>query len=82
MKLVVYSWKRADWTNYSSKRQGYLMEQCKMLGGTVNLDSKLKNRTFKELAELVKRVSVMTTNSLRKVKEINGFNTRSKITSD
>ena len=50
MNIHICSFKCASQTNRSSQREGYLMEQCKMLGGTVNLDSKLKNLTFKELS--------------------------------
>ena len=35
MKIDTYSLQRAGQTNRSSQRQGYLAEQCKMLGGTV-----------------------------------------------
>ena len=35
MNIRIYSLKRAGQTNRSSQREGYLAEQCKMLGGTV-----------------------------------------------
>ena len=35
MKIDTYSLERAGQTNRSSQREGYLTEQCKMLGGTV-----------------------------------------------
>ena len=35
MNIRIYSLKRAAQTNRSSQREGYLAEQCKMLGGTV-----------------------------------------------
>ena len=35
MNIPICSFKRASQTNRSSQREGYLMEQCKMLGGTV-----------------------------------------------
>ena len=44
---IIPSLKRAGQIHRSSQREGYLTEQCKMSGGTVNLGTKLKNLTFK-----------------------------------
>ena len=58
MNIRIYSLKRAGQTNRSSQWEGYLAEQCKMLGGTVKslvfsyqVKSKLKeNMKFHDMS--------------------------------